>query len=109
MTKKLLSITVKGKAKTFSFNFYGDTKYLKEWRDEGLEIDEIENIIPIWVVNTGLTRTQSHVLISKGLELVYTKFKRIEITIFSNMMLACIFKCYLCNIYLSSHLFILKT
>lgn len=39
--KKLLSITVQGINKLWSFNFEGDDEFLKEWRDDGLEIDEI--------------------------------------------------------------------
>lgn len=53
---KLMSITVKGNQKTWSFNFYADPKYLKEWREDGLEIDEIVNTIPEFVVNIGLTK-----------------------------------------------------
>lgn len=56
MSKKLLSITVKGNHHEWSFNFYADHKYIQEWRDDGLEIDEICNIIPTWVVNSGLTK-----------------------------------------------------
>lgn len=57
MPNKLLSITVDGKeGRKFSFNFYGDTKYLSEWREQGLQIDEVLNIIPEWVVHAGLAR-----------------------------------------------------
>lgn len=53
MPKKLLSVTVKGTENTYSFNFVGDTKYLQEWRDDGLIIDEVLNVIPVEVVNAG--------------------------------------------------------
>lgn len=56
MSKKLLSITVKGKHKRWCFNFYADPKYIQEWRDDDLEIDEICNTIPLWVVDAGLTK-----------------------------------------------------
>lgn len=56
MAKKLLSITVKGKNKDWSFNFYGEEKYLNEWRADGLEIDEVENIIPAWVIDIGMLK-----------------------------------------------------
>lgn len=56
MTKKLLSVTVRGDNHTWTFNFVGDTRYLDDWRSDGLEIDEIENIIPEWVVYYGLTK-----------------------------------------------------
>lgn len=53
---KLLSVTVRGNRKTWVFNFYGDPRYIEEWRADGLEIDVIENVIPEWVVHAGLTR-----------------------------------------------------
>lgn len=31
MSKQLLSITVKGSEKTWSFDFYGDPKHIDEW------------------------------------------------------------------------------
>jgi hypothetical protein len=55
MSKKLLSIAVKGKNSWWGFDFYADPKHLKEWRDDGLDIVEIENTIPMWVVDIGLT------------------------------------------------------
>ena len=56
MNKKLFSISVNGKSKKWTFLFHEDYKYLKEWREDGLEIDEIINVIPVWVVESGLTR-----------------------------------------------------
>ena len=56
MSKKLLIIAVRGNQKTWGFNFYGDPKYIQEWRDDGLEIGEVQNVIPVWIVNIGLTR-----------------------------------------------------
>lgn len=53
---KLLSITVQGKNHKYSFNFYGNMDDVKTWRDEGLEIDVIENTVPVWIVNMGLTK-----------------------------------------------------
>ena len=53
---KLLSVEIKGKEKNWSFNFYGDPKYLDEWRGDGLEINEICNTIPLWIYSIGLTR-----------------------------------------------------
>ena len=44
--KKLLSITVQGKTGKFTFNFYGNPKYIDLWRKEGFVIHEIENSIP---------------------------------------------------------------
>lgn len=56
MTTKRLSITVKGREKTWGFTFDHDPKYLAEWRADGLEIDEVLNTIPTWIVDMGLTR-----------------------------------------------------
>ena len=39
--KKLFSITINGINKQWSFNFEGDDQFLEEWRDDGLEIDEV--------------------------------------------------------------------
>jgi hypothetical protein len=56
MTKKLLSIAVKGKNSVWGFNFYADPKYIELWRDDGLDVVEIENVIPEWVATIGLVR-----------------------------------------------------
>lgn len=47
--KHLMSVTVRGKAHTWSFHFDGDPKYLQEWRDDGLEVYEIYNSFPEWL------------------------------------------------------------
>lgn len=52
---KLLAVEIKGKEKNWSFDFYGDPKYLDEWREDGLEVVEICNTIPLWVHSMGLT------------------------------------------------------
>lgn len=39
--KKLMSITVEGNNKRWSFEFEGDDEFLEEWREDGLEVDEI--------------------------------------------------------------------
>lgn len=56
MSNKLLSISVKGNNKQWSFNFYGNTRYINEWREDGLEIDIIENTIPEFINDIGLTK-----------------------------------------------------
>lgn len=48
--KKLYSITVKGKQKEWGFDVWLDPKYLPDWREDGLQIDEVFNIIPVWVL-----------------------------------------------------------
>jgi len=54
--KKLLSVEVRGANKTWSFSFYGDPKYINEWRDDGLEVNEIVNTIPMWAIDFGLVK-----------------------------------------------------
>jgi len=56
MANKLLSITVRGNHHKWSFNFYTDPQHIQEWREDGLEIDEIMNTIPVWVADRGWTR-----------------------------------------------------
>jgi len=51
---KLMSVEVRGKEKSWSFNFYGNPKHLEEWRNDDLEINEIVNIVPGWAVDVGL-------------------------------------------------------
>lgn len=48
MTQRL-AITVRGKAHSWTFHFDGDPKHCQEWRDDGLEIDEVYNSIPMWL------------------------------------------------------------
>ncbi len=47
--KRHLSITVRGNQRQWSFKFDGDPKYLAEWREDGLEVDEVYNSIPEWL------------------------------------------------------------
>lgn len=51
-----MQVTLRGREKTWGFDFYGDPKYLAEWRADGLEVHEISNVIPVWVADLGLTR-----------------------------------------------------
>jgi hypothetical protein len=54
--KKLLGVNVRGKHKTWGFAFMGDPQFLKEWQADGLDVFEIENVIPEWVADLGLVR-----------------------------------------------------
>ena len=56
MNKKLMSVKVCGNSHTWGFAFYGDPQHLDEWRKDGLEVYEIENIVPTWVNDFGMTR-----------------------------------------------------
>lgn len=51
MSKKLMSVTVRGKHHEWNFEFYGDPKHLVEWQADGLDVSLIENTIPLWLPN----------------------------------------------------------
>lgn len=52
--KKYYALTVRGKRKEWCFIIDADSKYLNDWREDGLNIGEVVNIIPQWYVNLGL-------------------------------------------------------
>lgn len=54
--KKLYSLQVRGKSKEWSFDIIANPKHVEDWREDGLEIDEIINRIPEWAVRIGLTK-----------------------------------------------------
>ena len=55
--KRIFTILVRGKTKEWCFNYVGDTRDYQGWIDDGLDVGRVLNIIPLWVVNLGLTRT----------------------------------------------------
>jgi hypothetical protein len=55
MATKLMHVQVRGKHHQWGFMFYGDPKYLDEWRADGLEVEEVEHVIPEWVVQMHMT------------------------------------------------------
>ncbi len=52
--KQRLIISVRGTRHEWNFQIMGDPKYLQEWRDDGLNVDELFHSIPEWVVNAKL-------------------------------------------------------
>jgi len=54
--KKLMSITVNGNKKTWSFNFYGNTEHLEDWWKDGLDVSEICNTVPVEIGKLGLSK-----------------------------------------------------
>lgn len=54
--KTTCQIVVRGKTKTWAFNFTADPKYIAEWEADGLDVSEVLNTIPEWAVDLGLTR-----------------------------------------------------
>lgn len=56
MAKRLMSVMVRGRESAWAFNFYGDIDDLVSWHADGLDVVVIENVIPAWAVDLGLTR-----------------------------------------------------
>lgn len=56
MSKKLYSLDVRGKEHEWSFHVMVDPQHVNEWREDGLVLHRLENIIPAWVVDANLTR-----------------------------------------------------
>jgi hypothetical protein len=54
--KKLYSVEIKGDRHNWSFNTYLEGNYIEDYRADGLEINEIVNIAPSWIVDLGLLR-----------------------------------------------------
>jgi len=52
---KKLSIEVKGKRHVWTFDIMADSQYMQEWLDDGLNVVEIVNTVPMWVVEYNLT------------------------------------------------------
>lgn len=49
MIKRLFALRVKGKSHDYYFQVWLDPQFLDEWREEGIELDEIINTIPGWL------------------------------------------------------------
>lgn len=54
--KKKYAIIIQGKRHEWSFITHINPKYLNEWREDGVVLEEIVNTIPLWVNEFGLTR-----------------------------------------------------
>jgi len=54
--KKKCCVTVQGNNHLWSFDVVLDTKYLEEYRADGLEVYVIENSFPTWVADIGMVR-----------------------------------------------------
>jgi hypothetical protein len=55
MTRMFVDVTSRS-GRCWTFHFYGDPKHIEEWRADGLEVYVVENTIPVWAVECGLTR-----------------------------------------------------
>lgn len=54
--KRKMALMVRGKQTEWVFNFEGRTEHLRDWLDDGLEVYVVENSIPMWAQQFGLTR-----------------------------------------------------
>jgi hypothetical protein len=53
---KLLFVTVRSNSGSYDFNFYGDPAQIPAWRADGLEVYQVENLVPALIAELGLTR-----------------------------------------------------
>jgi hypothetical protein len=54
--KRLYSLTVRGKHKTWSHLVWANPEHVTDWRQDGIEVDEVLYIVPDLVQSMGLTR-----------------------------------------------------
>jgi hypothetical protein len=50
------SITVRGRRKTWSIPLSADPAHLKDWQDDGVNVQQVFSHGPIWLRRFGLTR-----------------------------------------------------
>lgn len=49
MSRKLMTLEVRGKDHRWCFDVYADPQYLAEWQADGVQIFLVENTIPAWM------------------------------------------------------------
>jgi hypothetical protein len=54
--KNPYSLTVRGKHKTWSHLVWANPEHVTDWREDGIEVDEVLYIVPDLVQSMGLTR-----------------------------------------------------
>jgi len=53
---KRYALMIRGRRNEWSFPVWAKPEHVEEWREDGLIVDEVLNVIPQWVVDLGLTR-----------------------------------------------------
>jgi len=53
---RLYGINVRGKKHDWVFTVPGKPEWVADWLADGLDADEVVNIIPLWAAALGLTR-----------------------------------------------------
>jgi hypothetical protein len=56
VSKTLHTVTVRGNGHRWGINTYITKETASDWRADGLEVEEILNVIPVWIVDLGLVR-----------------------------------------------------
>ena len=54
--KKNMSVTIRGKKSTWNVNGFMPDEQIEAMREDGIELSEVINTIPVWVVEIGLLR-----------------------------------------------------
>ena len=53
---KLVSVEIRGQRSCWGVNWYATADQVEAMRADGIEVYEIENIIPSWIAEAGLVR-----------------------------------------------------
>jgi hypothetical protein len=51
---KHYALDIRGKRREWTFHIRAEPEHVEEWRADGLQIDEVLNVIPQWYVDLGL-------------------------------------------------------
>jgi hypothetical protein len=54
--KKRYSIEIQGIEKRWAFDITAEPRHVADWRRDGLNVAELENTVPVWIVDLGLIR-----------------------------------------------------
>lgn len=49
MTTKLYTVKIKGKSNDYYFHVWLGPEFLDEYREDGIELDEVINTVPAWL------------------------------------------------------------
>lgn len=55
MCKKLVFVEVRGRQSEWGINWYADNEQIEAMRADGIEIFEVENTVPAWIADIGMT------------------------------------------------------
>ncbi len=55
MREQRYSLFIRGRQKEWAFPIWAKPEHVKEWREDGLIVDEIQHEMPQWAVRLGLS------------------------------------------------------